>query len=73
MHMFAGGDVARGAADRLGIFDHRLTGRNRPDRRLVAGFDPRHSLRPAGKRFARIDRNRGDGDVILRRKKNRRR
>ena len=70
MNMLAGRDVLRGAADRLGVFDHGRTGGDRLDRHLVAGLDQRRGDGAARQHRADLDAAIGDRDIVGGRQKN---
>src|SRR5205085_330302 len=64
MDVVAGRDVLGGAADGLGILDHRLAGGDRLDRHLVAGLDQGRGDGAAGQRGADLDAAIGDRDIV---------
>jgi len=64
MNVFAGRDVLRGAADRLGVFDHGLAGGNRLDGHLVARLDDCGGKRATRQSGADFDAAIGNGDIV---------
>ena len=65
MHVVAGGNVRRGAADGLCVFHDRFALMDGADSDLVAGIDLGRSCGATGQDMTRFDRDSGNGNIIV--------
>ena len=67
MNVFARSDLDGCPADRLAVFHHRLADMDGMDRHLVAGIDPAIGAHATRQFTARLNGQRCNGDIVVRR------